>query len=350
MVVSKHILITGAAGFIGHALVDHVLLTTDWNVVCLDRLDHAGNLNRLTSLRSFSQHRARVRVVFHDLRAAINKSVASQLLGGAIGFDHVVHMAAGSHVDRSILDPAGFVLDNVLGTAHLLDFCRDVANRTLLFSTDEVVGPAGPNDLFAEDARMNPNNPYSATKAGGELLGPAYANTYGMNIVVTRCANAFGALQDPEKFVPLVIRKILKGEVVSIHARRVLAPYISHADDPEYHLEPATRLYTHVSNVTSAVLHVLEHGEPIQGEDANTGRFNISGGEEQDNLDVAKKIAKLMGRELRYELVVDPPGRPRPDMRYSIDASKLRKLGWSPTVGFEEGLKRVVESELESLQ
>lgn len=347
--MGKRVLVTGGAGFIGHHLLDRILSDTDWELVCLDRLDHAGNLGRLAALESFTAHRKRCRVVFHDLRAAISPSVASSL--GS--FDYIAHLAAGSHVDRSVLDPGGFALDNVVGTINLLDWARTggikSGGKTLIFSTDEVFGPAGVGDLFGEGARLNPNNPYAATKAGGELMAPAYANTYGMRLQVTRCANVFGPRQDSEKFIPLVIRKVLAGETVQIHARweRFEVNGFSAAMPVQ---RPATRLYTYQANVTSAVLHVLEHGECIQGEDASSGRYNISGGEELSNLVVAQRIAALLGKALHHELVVDPPGRPKPDFRYAIDASKLIASGWAPTIGFEEGLAITVESELTQLR
>ncbi len=356
--MSQKVLVTGSAGFIGHHLVERILTDTDWRVVCLDRLDSAGNLARLANSRAFQQHRDRVEVVFHDLRAAVSKGVGTALVTGNYRwghepFAHVLHLAAGSHVDRSVLDPSGFVLDNVLGTAHLLDFCRDHAEQTLYFSTDEVFGPADSGEEFAVNARLNPNNPYAASKAGGELLCPAYANTYGMKLRVTRCANAFGPGQDREKFIPLCIRNVLAGRKVLIHARTTYGRqhgyrpgYVEGLGDPPYArgLESSARLYTHHRNVTGAVLKVVQSGDLLSGDDT-AGRYNISGGEEQSNLHVAQEIARLLDRELRYELVVDPPGRPRPDMRYGIDASRLLELGWVPEVSFDAGLAETVEVE-----
>lgn len=345
----KRILITGGGGFIGHHLVDFVLRATDWDVVVLDRLDHAGNLERLMQLGSFVRERARVRVAFHDLRAAINNGALRQL-GGS--FEYTAHLAAGSHVDRSVQDPTGFVLDNVLGTANLLDWARHNSERTLVFSTDECLGAAEEGQLFTEGDRFNPTNPYAATKAGGELLAPAYSNTYGMNIVVTRAGNVMGERQDPEKFVPLATRKIAREQVVQIHTRRIVERVSGTGDDPIYghRFVESSRLYTHVENVCSAVLAILERGERIRHDSASVGRYNISGGEDRSNLSVAAQIAELVGKPLRYEFVEDPPGRPRPDMRYGIDASKLRReLGWEPHVSFEEGLRRTVAAELEEI-
>ncbi len=342
-------LITGAAGFIGSHLVERILSNTKWKVTCLDRLDHAGNLERLVnSVRNFSD---RVRIVYHDLRAEISGPMAKRL--GT--FDYCLHLAAGSHVDRSVQDPSGFVRDNVLGTAHLLDYCRFNVARTLYFSTDEIFGSADEGQCFQEGDRFNPTNPYSASKAGGELLVPAYANTYGMQLQITRCANVFGERQDPEKFIPLVIRKVLAGEIVQIHSRvryKVTnREEILSTKTIEATMLPdiSSRLYTHHRNVTSAVLKVLEKGECVGGENASSGRFNIEAGEEQSNLHVAQEIARLIGKPLHYELVQDPPGRPRPDMRYSIDSSKLRGLGWEPEIDFSSGLEQVVKFELEQL-
>jgi dTDP-glucose 4,6-dehydratase len=341
----SRVLVTGAAGFIGHHLVERILSDTKWSVTCLDRLDHAGNLERLVnSLRSYSD---RVRIVYHDLRAEIGSSMMKRL--GT--YDYCLHLAAGSHVDRSVQDPSGFVRDNVLGTAHLLDYCRYNVARTLYFSTDEIFGSAEEGQCFQEGDRFNPTNPYSASKAGGELLVPAYANTYGMKLQITRCANVFGERQDPEKFIPLVIRKVLAGETVQIHSREFYEDLDGSVGGYKCKVNKiSSRLYTHHRNVTSAVLKVLESTELVRGEHASNGRFNIESGEEQSNLFVAQEIARLIGKPLHYELVQDPPGRPRPDMRYSIDSSKLRRLGWEPEIDFASGLEQVVKYELEQLR
>jgi dTDP-glucose 4,6-dehydratase len=325
------ILVTGAAGFIGHHFIRYVLDRTDWSVVCLDRIDSAGDMNRLPS-------NPRMAFVHHDLRAEINGRVGELLVTGCgkFGdgpFGHVVHMAAGSHVDRSVKDPVGFVLDNVVGTAHLLDFCRSrhVFGKILYFSTDEVFGPATDGVSFGEWARFNPNNPYSAAKAGGECLCSAYANTYGLPILVTHCTNVFGERQHREKFIPLVIDQIRRRETVKIHADASKA-------------KAASRYYTYVDNVSSAVLFLLDRGECLDGSGAK-GKYNISGESEISNLELATLVADMMHRPLSFEMVDYCADRPRHDMRYAVNDDKLRLMGWKPEVTFLEGLERVVRSE-----
>lgn len=336
----KKILVTGGAGFIGHHFIDYVLKHTDWLIVCMDRLDPAGDLNRLSKVGSSDSDRRRLSVCFHDLRAEVNSEVSKSLLTGNRSFDgrpfdYVVHMAAGSHVNRSIADPMSFIMDNVVGTANLLDFCRKIpgslANngKIIYFSTDEVFGPAPANVSFSEWDRFNPNNPYSASKAGGEALCSAYANTYGLPIIVTHTTNVFGERQHSEKFIPLLIRKILCKEYVQIHAS-------------SNKTESSSRFYTYVDNVSSAIMHLLKNGELLDGTDT-VGKYNISGEQDISNLDLAHLVAKMLDRELLYEMVSFCPERPKHDMRYAVSDSALRSLGWEPEVSFDEGIRRTVQ-------
>lgn len=314
-----HILVTGAAGFIGSHFARHCL-RLGWHVTALDRLDNAGNQARLAPL--VADYPDQLRVVWHDLRAELKRSDLPDRL------DYIVHMAAGSHVERSVMDPLLFVQDNVVGTVQLLEYARRHQRQAkfLYFSTDEVFGPAPPDVWFAEHSRHEPENPYAASKAAGEQFCPAYAHQYGMAILVTHCGNVYGPGQDSEKFIPLVIGKLRRGETVQIHSRDGVA---------------ASRLYIHVDDVCRATLVALLRGGTIC--DDHTGRYNIVPEREWSNIEVACKLAELTGRPLHYELCENPPNRVKPDMRYALCDNKLGALGWEPIVKLEDGLRDLVE-------
>ena len=188
----KRILLTGGAGFIAHHTIRHLLQKTDWEIVSLDRLDYSGNLNRIADMMNEfdKETQKRVRIVYHDLRAELNEMLTADLGD----FDYIVHLAASSHVDRSIKDPMCFVLDNVVATCNILNFGRKQKNleRFIYFSTDEVFGPAPKGVNYKERDRYNSTNPYSATKVGGEELAVAFQNTYDMPVYITHTINVFG--------------------------------------------------------------------------------------------------------------------------------------------------------------
>lgn len=314
----KNLLLTGGCGFLGAALCRYVLANTDWDVTVLDKLDEAGSLNRIAGLRD--GYPSRLRMFWHDLRAPINPV----MLRDHGRFDYVAHLAAASHVDRSIIDPTGYILDNVLGTGHLLDYVRrnHLDAKTLVFSTDEVFGPAPDGIEYDEYSAHCSHNPYAASKAGAEALCPAFAITYGMQITVSHCTNLYGPSQYREKFVPLVAEKVSRGELVQIHT---VGGTI------------ASRYFLHVSDAARAVVTILERGGVIYGPDS--GKYNITGDREHGMLSVAQQIADVLGKPLHHELVENPTSRPRPDRRYAIRGDKLAALGWSPQVDFETGLR-----------
>ena len=218
--MTKRVLITGGAGFIAHHLIETILDNTDWTIVSLDRLDFSGNLNRLEDImKKYSpEQKKRVEIVFHDLRAEINPQTAG-LIGDC---QLVLHLAAGSHVDRSIEFPMEFVQDNVIGTVNLLNYARTLKNleKFVYFSTDEVFGPAPEGVDYKERDRYNATNPYSASKAAGEEMCVAFENTYNMPIIVTHTMNVFGERQHPEKFIPKAIRYARDGLTLTIHSDR----------------------------------------------------------------------------------------------------------------------------------
>jgi dTDP-glucose 4,6-dehydratase len=331
--MSKTVLVTGGAGFIAHHVIENLIRTTDWNVISLDRLDFSGNLNRLSDMmEQFDiETRKRLRVVHHDLRAEVNPLICKEL--GDVNY--VLHLAAGSHVDRSIEYPMEFVWDNVVATGHILQYARTLKNleRFVYFSTDEVFGPAPVGVDYDERARYNSGNPYSATKAGGEELAVAFENTYGLPIYITHTMNVFGERQHPEKFIPLCIRKVRDGETLTIHSDKTRTV-------------PGSRYYIHAADVAEALHFLLGIDSTKLTEDyggAKCPKFNLVGKEEVNNLQLAQYIAQAQGKELKYELVDFHSSRPGHDLRYALSGDYMRSLGWEPKIALSERITQVVE-------
>ena len=336
----KKVLITGGAGFIAHHLIYYLLENSDWEVVSLDRLDYSGNLNRLNNILSKidDQKRSRVKIVYHDLKSEINPWIKKEI--GDI--DIILHLAAGSHVDRSIDYPMEFVLDNVVGTANILEYARRLnefnkLERFIYFSTDEVFGPAPKGIDYKENDRYNSTNPYSATKAGGEELAVAYENTYRLPIYITHTMNVFGERQHPEKFIPMCIKKIRDGESVTIHSDKTKRI-------------PGSRHYIHAEDVAEAIYFILTNKieDEIDFGGAKCPKFNIVGSEEINNLELAQIIAKCQNKELKYEMVDFHSARPGHDLRYSLSGEKMKKLGWEPSIMLTDRIKQVVDWSLKN--
>tara|TARA_A100001015_G_scaffold245966_1_gene282149 strand:+ start:5354 stop:6385 length:1032 start_codon:yes stop_codon:yes gene_type:complete len=336
----KRVLITGGAGFIAHHLIKYILVNTNWEIISLDRLDYSGNLNRLDDILSEVPYKekSRVKIVFHDLKSEINPWIKKEI--GNI--DIILHLAAGSHVDRSIDYPMEFVLDNVVGTANILDFARNINDirgleRFIYFSTDEIFGPA-PNGInYKENDRYNSTNPYSATKAGGEELAVAYENTYKLPVYITHTMNVFGERQHPEKFIPMCIKKIRDGETITVHSDKTKTI-------------PGTRHYIHAEDVAEAIHFLLTkniHVELDYG-GAKCPKFNIVGPEEINNLDLAQIIADSQNKVLKHEMVDFHSSRPGHDLRYSLSGEKMKNLGWTPSIKLTERIKQVVEWSLKN--
>ncbi len=333
----KKILITGGAGFIAHHVIDKILSSTDWEIITLDRLDFSGNLNRLNEVVNTypESERKRVRVIHHDLKAELNPEIIANI--GNI--DYISHLAAGSHVDRSISYPLEFVMDNVVGTAHILDYARKIDNleRFAYFSTDEVFGPAPPGINYKENDRYNSTNPYSATKAGAEELVVAYENTYGLPSIITHTMNVFGERQNVEKYIPMVIKKVRDNETVTVHANK------------EKNIA-GSRHYIHAGDVADALLFLYNYDISSLAPDqtgAKCQKFNIVGKDEIDNLELAQFIAKTQNKDLKYEMVDFHSSRPGHDLRYALDGIKMKNMGWEPESAFKR-LESVVQWTLEN--
>jgi len=306
-----NILVTGGAGFIGSNFVRYLLQThPEDRVVNLDALTYAGNLENLTDVESHP-HYAFVKVDLCDSNA-----VRSGLEEHAI--ESIVNFAAESHVDRSIEGAAAFERTNIQGTLTLLDLARDhPLERFVQISTDEVYGSLGETGAFTEDSPLRPQNPYSASKAGADLLALAYEHTFGVPVIITRCSNNYGPYQFPEKLIPLMITNAIEGKQL-----------------PVYGDGRNVRDWIHVRDHCAAIDAVLRRGRPGEV-------YNIGARSEWANLDLVREVVRLLGAsEALITFVKDRPGH---DRRYAIEPRKaMAELGWAPQVDFETGLAETV--------
>ncbi len=305
------VLVTGGAGFIGSNFIRFALKErSDWQVTNFDSLTYAGNLENLRDV----ERDARYHFVKGDI--ACEKDL-TQLFSEP--WDAVVNFAAESHVDRSILDPMSFVTTNILGTQRLIDQARRTGvDRYLQVSTDEVYGSLGKRGYFHETTPLQPNSPYSASKASADLLVRAAFHTHGFPALVTRCSNNYGPFQFPEKLIPLMITNALEDKPLPVYGDGM-----------------NIRDWIHVDDHSRAILTVLERG--TIGE-----VYNIGGNAERANIQVVKAILKHLGKsEDSIQFVTDRPGH---DQRYAIDSSKMQEeLGWEPQHEFEVGLGQTID-------
>ena len=323
--MSKKILITGAAGFLGSHFLEEVLVNTDWEIVALCRMTFVGDLQRIIDSCHVQENAHRVKLVFHDLKFELPPHTIE-----AIGdVDYVAHIAANSHVDRSIAHPRQFVEDNIIGTLNLLEWYREYCPKALFINylTDEVFGPAPQDYDFKEDDRWRPSNPYSASKAGQGALGIAYYNTYQLPIIHTYTMNLFGERQHKEKLIAKSIENILHNRVTKIHAK------IDESGNVEY---VGQRHWLHARNAANATLFLIKHGLP--GE-----HYNVVGDTEMHNDKLVETIAKLMNITPYIEYVDFAKARPGHDRRYSLDGSKLSNMGWKPPLDFLSSLEKTIK-------
>ncbi len=301
------LLVTGGAGFIGSNFVRLLASESEHELTVLDALTYAGNLANLEGIPA-----GRLRFVHADIcdAAAVRACCAGQ--------DAVVHFAAESHVDRSILDPGAFVRTNVLGTQVLLTAARGAGvERYVQVSTDEVYGSLSSSGRFSEESPLCPSSPYSASKAGADLLAQAAAHTFGLAVLITRCGNNYGPYQFPEKLIPLTILRAMRGEPI-----------------PVYGDGRNVRDWIHVEDHCRAIWRVLEAGAP--------GRvYNVGSDGERPNLEIVREILRLVGTS--RDLITFVRDRPGHDFRYALDSSRLRReLGWSPRWTLGSGLAATV--------
>ncbi|GBF23243.1 dTDP-glucose 4,6-dehydratase [Candidatus Gastranaerophilus sp. (ex Termes propinquus)] len=303
------LLVTGGAGFIGSCFIRHILNKySDYTVINLDLLTYAGNIENLDDVKE------NTRYSFVQGNICDSK-LMSELAEGA---DAIINFAAESHVDRSITGPEIFVETNVKGTLNLLQAgLNGKIGRFLQVSTDEVYGSLGKTGRFTEATPLAPNSPYSASKAGGDMLCRAYFETYKMPVLITRCSNNYGPYQYPEKLIPFFISKLLKGEKVPVYGDGL-------------NVRDWLYVYDHCSAI-DAVLHKGKDGEV----------YNIGGHNEKTNIEITRLVLSALGKdESQIEYVKDRLGH---DRRYAIDNTKIQtELGWGPSLCFEEGLKLTI--------
>lgn len=326
--MSKKILITGVAGFIGSHFFEHVLANTDWEIIGIDSWRHKGISERISESKYYHEYCYRVKIYTHDLTTPI-----SDVLKEKIGkVDYVVNFASQSHVDRSITDPVPFVQNNVDLILYMLEYIKEMKpEKFIQIGTDEVYGPTDGVTAHPEWSAIKPSNPYSASKACQEAIAISYWRTYGLPIILTNIMNTFGERQDPEKFVPMVIKKVVSDEEVVIHS------------DPTGQ-NPGSRFWLHARNTSDALLFILNKVKPESYPEVDRpSRFNIVGERQISNLGIAQMIAQILGKELKYKLVDAHSSRPGHDLHYGLSGDKLKELGYEYPVNLEQSMKRTIE-------
>jgi dTDP-glucose 4,6-dehydratase len=321
------LLLTGAGGFIGSHVLRHLLTETEWDVVATDSFRHKGKTDRIVQATGdFPDRTSRLQVITHDLAAPISPQMAARI--GDVDF--VIAMASESHVDRSIEDPAGFIRNNVGVILSTLDYARAVnPAHVIVISTDEVYGPVTGAHAHREWAPIIPSNPYAASKAAQEAIAISYWRTYGLPVTIVNCMNLIGETQDREKYLPKIIATVRDGGTLPVHGRPG---------------DIGSRHYLHARNLADALLFILRDLPAVR---YSTGarwpnRYNIAGPDRVSNLTLAKMVADVIGKPLRYELTDFHTTRPGHDPHYGLDPAKLTGLGWKPPVPFSESLERTV--------
>jgi dTDP-glucose 4,6-dehydratase len=325
----KKILITGGAGFIGsHVVRRFVSHYPDYHIVNLDKLTYAGNLANLKDIEDQPSY-SFVKIDITDAKE-INALFQKE------NFDAVIHLAAESHVDRSIADPLAFVMTNVIGTVNLLNAAKlnwkdDATKRFYHVSTDEVYGALGETGMFTETTAYDPHSPYSASKASSDHFVRAYHDTYGLNVVISNCSNNYGSHHFPEKLIPLAINNLKNGKPVPVYGKGENVRDWLWVEDH--------------ARAIDLIFHQAKAGET----------FNIGGHNEWKNIDLIHLLCEIMDKKLGREagesakLISYVTDRAGHDLRYAIDSSKLqRELGWVPSLQFEEGLEKTVDWYLEN--
>ena len=331
----KVCLLTGVAGSIGIHTLSQIMKNTDWDVVGIDSFRHRGWCDRVAwHLKSHPNDVPRIRIITHDLTAPFSEMTKKKI--GHV--DYIINMASLSDVEASIQEPVPFVMNNVALVLNILEFAREVKPDVFIqISTDEVYGPTtGKNDGYKEWDAQVPSNPYAASKCAQENLAISYWRAYGVPVIITNTMNNYGEMQSSTKFPVMIQKAIANGEEITIHGNEKG--------------EIGSRSYIHSQNFANALLFIIKNLPPHLHELSKVDkpdRYHIAGEKQLDNLELAKLIAELMGKELKYKIVNFHQTRAGHDPHYGLNDDKLKSLGWSPPVSFEESLKNVIKWQME---
>lgn len=331
----KVCLITGIGGSIGCHFLAHIFHNTDWDIVGIDSFRHKGWTDRVrVMVESHPEWRERLTVVSHDLAAPISPVMKEKM--GHI--DYIINMASLSDVEASIQNPVPFVKNNVDLVLAMLEYAREAKPEVFIqISTDEVYGASASKfgDLRKEWDPIIPSNPYAASKAAQEAIAISYWRTYGIPLIITNTMNNFGEYQQASKFPVMIQKAVMEDKEITIHGRPG---------------QIGSRSYIHSRNFADAILFLIQNTKPhlhVPNSADRPDRYNIAGDMQLDNLELAQKIATLMGKELKYKLVDSHSARPGHDPHYGLDSTKLYSLGWKSPHSLDESLKNTIDFQME---
>lgn len=324
-----NVLLTGGGGSIGIHFIDHFMHNTDWNVIVLDSFQHRGFRDRInTTLRNHPDWKSRIKVVEHNLTCPISPQLKEEI--GPV--NHIIHLAAMTDVFHSVENPVWTIKNNIESTLVMLEYAKETPHDSFIyFSTDEVYGAVEKGTKHKEWEAHRPSNAYSASKAASEDICYTYWRSGWVKLIITNTMNNLGEMQSPTKFPVKVQKAVESGEEVIIHGNEN---------------EIGSRFYIHSRNVADAVLFILNNYPPHIheiGRIDDPDRYNIVGNRCLDNLELAKLIAELMGKELKYKLEDFHKDNPAHDIHYGLDGGKLELLGWEAPVSFEDSLNKMID-------
>ena len=342
----KRVLFTGHGGFVGHHCLEYFLKHTDWELICIDSFRHKGTCRRVVEVGGDNP---RIKTYKHDLSVPIDHQLENLLFARGVDghfrhIDLIINMASESAVERSTQDPTSCVRNNVDLALNMLEFARkcDGLQQFIQISTDEVYGEAPPDGVHQEWSTIMPSNPYAASKAAQEALAISYWRTYNLPITITNTMNLIGERQDPEKFLPKIIGFVAQEKEMPIYG------------DSEDSI--GSRIYLHAKDMADALVFLADQTPKRYSDfveagntwEARPDRFNIVGDEEVNNLELAKMVAEIMGKDLKYKLIPSESARPGYDRRYGLDGSKMSTLGWRHPLGLKKSLDEIVRWTLQN--